>query len=65
MYLGKTFADFASLKVLKKAIAQKIHWENFQVYLKMFLQKFSLALLMSFAVSISSILCFLSSRLLY
>ena len=35
-YVGKTFAGFTSseLKVLKKAIAQKIHWENCRVSLK-------------------------------
>ena len=35
-YVGKTLAGFTSseLKVLKKAIAQKIHWENCRVSLK-------------------------------
>ena len=34
--VGKTYADLVSsiLKVLKKAIAQKIHWENFRILSK-------------------------------
>ena len=51
--VGKTFTDLASsvLKVLQKAIAHKIHWENFHILSKICENRiFSLTLLLSFTV---------------